>query len=36
MHGKDVVIPEVHKVTVYTNTDYRFSTGETALSSQAR
>jgi hypothetical protein len=36
MHGKDVVIPEGHEVTVYTNTDYRFSTGETALSSQAR
>ncbi len=26
MHGKDVTIPEGHEVTVYTNTDYRFST----------
>jgi len=24
MHGKDVVIPEGHEVTVYTNTDYTF------------
>lgn len=28
MHGKDIVIPEGHEVTVYTNTDYKFTSAD--------